>query len=496
LCLKGSDASFADRQSMPFYWARRDFREPEARAIGVAYSFLGVRIQCAQCHKHPFDQWTKEDFVSFQSFFNGVVSSNRARREDQAEYNRMLADLGLKGKNGGQLRRDFQRLLDEGKTVPFPEVYVANTQARNRNARNRNKNAGAKKRVAKFPGGQVVDLAKYEDPREALMEWMRDDANPYFAKAFANRVWANYFNIGIVSPADDMSLANPPSNQGLLDYLAEGFRESGFDMKWLHREIANSRTYQTSWRPNETNRQDERNFSRAVPRRLPAELVYDAVRQATASDKQLAAMRTRLEGRAIAVPGTSARGSRDGDPRFALSVFGRSSRESNCDCDRSEEPNLLQTVYLQNDRDIQNMLNRKDGWLAEIAGGVAAETNGKNRRPPNYAELVRNAERRIRSLRKQGKKQQANQLQQRMVQLKKRFELDQPQQDERKGANVPELKVDQMISSAYLRTLSREPQKDEIQVARQYVQDAKDPRTGMRDILWALINTKEFIVNH
>ncbi len=408
----------------------------------------------------------------------------------------MLADLGLKGKNGGQLRRDFQRLLDEGKTVPFPEVYVAKSQAGNRNARKGKKKTEAKKRVAKFPGGQVVDLAKYKDPREALMDWMRDDANPYFAKAFANRVWANYFNVGIVSPADDMSLANPPSNQQLLDYLAEGFRESGFDMKWLHREIANSRTYQTSWRPNDTNRQDERNFSRAVPRRLPAEVVYDAVRQATSSDKQLVTMRTSLEGRAIVVPGTTARGSRDGDPRFALTVFGRSSRESNCDCDRSEEPNLLQTVYLQNDRDIQNMLNRKDGWLAEMTGGVSEKMTGKNRRPPNYAELVRNAERRIRSLRKQGKKQQADQLQQRMVQLKKRFKQDQPQQEERKAEDLPERNVDQLISSAYLRTLSREPEEDEIQVARQYVQAAKDPATGMRDILWALINTKEFIVNH
>jgi hypothetical protein len=157
--------------------------------------------------------------------------------------------------------------------------------------------------------------------------------------------------------------------------------------------------------------------------------------------------------------------------------------------------NLLQTVYLQNDRDIQNMLNRKDGWLAEIAGGVEAEPNGKGR-PPKYAEMVRNAERRIRSLRKQGKKEQANQLQQRLVQLRKRSQVDQPQQDERQAADVPQRNVDQLISSAYLRTLSREPQQDEIEIARQYVQDAKNPPTGMRDILWALINTKEFIVNH
>ena len=188
------------------------------------------------------------------------------------------------------------------------------------------------------------------------MDWMRDDANPYFAKAFANRVWANYFNVGIVSPADDMSLANPPSNQQLLDYLAEGFRESGFDMKWLHREIANSRTYQTSWRPNDTNRQDERNFSRAVPRRLPAEVVYDALRQATGNEEQLQRMQSDNDDRAIAIAGAGYRNRGRSGPSYALSVFGRSTRDSNCDCDRSQDPNLLQTVFLQNDADLFSML--------------------------------------------------------------------------------------------------------------------------------------------
>ena len=107
------------------------------------------------------------------------------------------------------------------------------------------------------------------------MDWLRSDDNPYFAKAFINRVWYNYFGRGIVEPVDDMNLANPPSNGPLLDYLAKGFAESGHDMKWLHRTILSSDAYQRSWKPNETNLQDERNFSRMVVRRLPAEVGAD-----------------------------------------------------------------------------------------------------------------------------------------------------------------------------------------------------------------------------
>ena len=122
-----------------------------------------------------------------------------------------------------------------------------------------------------------MDLSGYEDVREPLMAWLRSPDNPLFAKAFVNRVWANYFNVGIVNPPDDMNLANPPSNAPLLDYLADGFIANKFDMKWLHREILNSRSYQLSWQPNATNRLDERNFARAVPRRLPAEVAWDMV---------------------------------------------------------------------------------------------------------------------------------------------------------------------------------------------------------------------------
>src|SRR6185295_12857351 len=106
-------------------------------------------------------------------------------------------------------------------------------------------------------------------------DWMRSKENPYFSRAIVNRVWANYFGRGIVEPADDMNLANPPVNEALMDYLAEGFVAHGFDLKWLHREILNSDAYQRSWKPNDTNRLDYRNFSHAVVRQLPAEVLLD-----------------------------------------------------------------------------------------------------------------------------------------------------------------------------------------------------------------------------
>ena len=131
-----------------------------------------------------------------------------------------------------------------------------------------------------------------EDPREPIMDWLKQEDNPWFARSFVNRVWAGYFNVGIVEPTDEFTPSNPPSNPGLLNWLAQGFIQNGYDMKWLHRQIVSSETYQRSWRPNKTNRDDLRNFSRAIPRRIPAEILYDAMKQDTAKTDQLEKVRT------------------------------------------------------------------------------------------------------------------------------------------------------------------------------------------------------------
>src|SRR5262249_45243310 len=160
------------------------------------------------------------------------------------------------------------QLMGEGKTVPFPEIGAFQVRGNNNQQRGPKKvlGEGPTGPVGRVLGGDDLDLTKFEDARQPLMDWLKSPANPYFAKAFVNPVWANYFNIGIVEPPDDMSLANPPSNRALLEYLAKGFIEHNFDMKWVHRTIVNSRTYQLSWQPNETNAKDEKNFARSIPR--------------------------------------------------------------------------------------------------------------------------------------------------------------------------------------------------------------------------------------
>ena len=235
---------------------------------------------------------------------------------------------------------------------------------------------GGRVATPKLLGGEEVTLAVEKDPRAPLMEWMRRKDNPYFARAFVNRVWAVYFGAGIINPPDDMNLANPPSNAALLDHLAGGFIDHDFDMKWLHREIATSQTYQRSWRPNETNRRDERNFSRAVVRRLPAEVLVDAVAQATASTADLAKFAANLDERAIG-PRGSFQGPRSRVSAYAARVFGRSTRDANCDCSTSTEPNLLQSIYLQNDQELLAAIERPGNWLSERAGASAQAARPK-----------------------------------------------------------------------------------------------------------------------
>jgi hypothetical protein len=525
--------SFADRQHMPYFWARRNLQTPQDKAVGFAYSFMGIRIQCAQCHKHPFDQWTKRDFDQFANFFTGVSTPGRGvHPEAQDEYEAILKELGVENTRGNnnQLQREFVNYIRDGKTVPYPELFaipapkqedVAQGDRKNRKGQ-KQRNGGRSRRAAqaRLLGDEVVDLRPLDDIRSPLMDWLRSKDNPYFARAFVNRVWANYFNVGIVSPPDDLSLANPPSNRPLLDYLTAGFIDSGFDMKWLHREIVSSRTYQLSWRPNDANRLDETNFSRAVPRRIPAEVAVDAIAQATASNEEIERLAGDASTRSISYVGTQGRNNNRGGQNnlYALTVFGRSTRESNCDCDRSSEPSLLQTVYLQNDRDVQTLLDRaQGGWLSEISKqyGLPSRAAPAPRKPDNYDKQIAQLRRQIEKLKqardkdnKDGdtegdneasvKQRERNQralkeAQARLAQLQKRFE---PSKKDSPPPDARPLDMDYVIRQAYLRTLSRYPDDGELARSRQHVEQAENKLEGVRDLLWALLNTKEFIVNH
>jgi hypothetical protein len=256
------------------------------------------------------------------------------------------------------------------------------------------------------------------------MKWMNEPDNPWFAQAFVNRVWASYFNVGIVNPPDDLNPANPPSNPALLEWLVDGFVEHDFDMKWLHRQIVSSDTYQRSWVPNETNREDRRNFSRAVPRRLPAEVVYDGVKQAVAASDKSDEVRSDLSRRAIGHLSMRLAGT------YSMQVFGKPDRAVNCDCERVNQPTLLQAIFLQNDPLVDQWL-KDSGWLTEIDNQVAAGTT-----PP----------------------------------------------------------ADVLVREAWLRTLSRTPESDELARGVKRLAEAESITEGLRDLLWALINTKEFVL--
>jgi hypothetical protein len=641
--------TYAERPWLTHFWARRTIGQPQQKALSFAYTFLGVRIQCAECHKHPFDQWTQDDYKDFTKFFNRVRYG--IEPSDRPEYNQIVATFPVNPKRPNDLRQHYPKMLADGKTIPFDEVFIIPAQPRRPvqaerpqpNKKNRSKAAMAKSKekfatpiagrgaqtvtpapkprralqvadaksprreatgrrpvvaqrptknkrrlarrqrqqpaidqtTARLLGAEKVDLSRVNDPRVPLMKWLRSKKNPFFARAFVNRVWATYFNVGIVNPPDDLSLANPPSNAELLDYLAEGFIKHGYDMKWLHREIVNSRTYQLSWHVNDTNRLDQHNFSHAVLRRLPAEVAYDAVRQATASDARVAAMQHEWRDRAIGIPGSGRRGR--GGSNYALNVFGRSVRQSNCDCDRSNDPSLLQTVFLRNDNEVLGMVNDPaTGWLVQIASelappqppakpskpkkpvtavrpgsrsatirpvvasrpvkllaknapkgvpgapqsGVKSATNSKPRDEATavagrIARLTQN----IKELRADGKLDQADRLAQRVEELKKRPLASMAKRSQRnaaragrsvpripnggrllalrlKPADVPAARKAQLIRTAYLRILTRYPDERESAKAVAYLNESDNFIGAFRDLVWALVNTREFIVNH
>jgi hypothetical protein len=498
------DSAGTMEDGLIYFWGRRNFTSTEDRAIGFAYTFMGSRIQCAQCHKHPFDVWTQEDFQQFERFFARVRFSRNG--SDRDEYQAMLAELGVQDKRGGEQRRAISEALAAGQTVPFPDLTISrgDNNRRRQNDKNRKEDEEPQRQTARLLGGETVDLAEIADPRTALMDWLRNDDKQLFAKAFVNRVWANYFHRGIVEPTDDLSLANPPSNQALLNHLAEGFVASGYDMKWVHREIANSVTYQRSWRPNDTNAGDERNFSRAVPRRLPAETAYDSVLVATASDERSATFATDLEGRMILRPGAAR--NRGNGPDYALAVFGRSTRENNCDCDRSAEASLLQTVFLRNDQDTLQMIDRGDGWVAQVTRTAdnrkeSAEERPNKRDDGNPQQRVRRAEAALEKARESGNEKQIDRAERNLERAQ--AALDEAEGDTEdtespavKAEPLPAADAAALIEEAYLRTVSRFPTGPEQEIAAAYLLDADDPRQGLRDLVWTLINTKEFIVNH
>jgi len=278
--------------STNFYQIERDSLK---LTENVAQVFMGMRIQCAQCHNHPFDRWTQDDYYSFASFFTQVGRKRAADPRESIIYNR----------RSGETNHPVHK-------KPMP---------------------------AKFLGGDAPTIKSGQDRREILSEWIASPENPFFARNLANLVWAHFFGRGIIEPVDDVRVTNPASNPELLDELSRRFTEYNYDFKKLVRDVCNSRVYQLSTRPNENNGDDTRNFARSQVRRMRAEILLDAISQVTNTKNKFQGLP--LGARAVQIA--------DGQvSNYFLTTFGRATRETVCSCEVKMEPNLSQALHLLN----------------------------------------------------------------------------------------------------------------------------------------------------
>jgi hypothetical protein len=268
---------------------------PQLLAENVAQAFLGTRIQCAQCHNHPFDRWTMDDYYGFAAFFSQV---GYKQAQDPREITVFNSGTGeMKHPLGGRAMRP------------------------------------------KFLAGDVASLAAGQDYRESLAGWLASPENIAPARHLANVVWAHFLGVGVVEPVDDERVSNPPSNPLLLTALGRRLKESGFDIKPLVRDICNSRTYQLATQRNVSNALDDRNFSHGRVRRLRAEVLLDCLSQVTETHDRFPGLPQ--GGRAVQVA--------DGrTPNYFLTTFGRATRQTPCACEVKTSPTLSQALHLIN----------------------------------------------------------------------------------------------------------------------------------------------------
>jgi hypothetical protein len=360
----------------PVGWYR-EIRTPEAAVDDAAQVFLGLRIQCARCHHHPFEKWSQDDYYGFAAFFARV-----GRKPDPENPQ---GDQRIFALRSGEINHPKTSKPMKPKGLDGPEL----------------------------------DVPADQDRRQHLADWLGDTANPFFARAACNRMWTHFFSRGIVNPEDDMRVTNPPSNPELLDALAKDFIEHKYSIKHLIRTICKSRTYQLSSIPNEFNKHDKQNYARYYPKRMQAEVMHDAIVAVTGSPTSFGGLPAGT--RAIALPDESS-------ATYFLTVFGKPQRESACECERVGQANLAQSLHLLNSNEIQGKISggtRVNAWMA-----------------------------------------------------------DQAKTDSDK------------LTELWLACFARTPTADEMELATKHIEAKKDKKKeAYEDIMWALINTKEFLFN-
>jgi hypothetical protein len=302
--------SYLDNPAAAYFTVSKDTDDTMQRLTQV---FCGVRMLCARCHPHPFENWTQGDYYGVHSFFNQVG---------------VKPDPRMPG-------------VTNAKTVVLNVQQAFSTNPRT-----------AKPQPPRYLGGEEPKVEPMTDRRSGYAEWLTAPANPHFARSLVNRFWSYFFHRGIIDPVDDLRSTSPPINEPLLDALTRDFVGHGFDARHLMRGIVLSRTYQRSAVPNETNGHDDLNFSRAIPRRIPAEALLDSLVQATAVKESFAG-----------VPATfTAAQLPDGNvPNNFLSLFGKAPRSEACECERDLGSNMLQALHFINGKSILSRVTNPAG---------------------------------------------------------------------------------------------------------------------------------------
>ncbi|MEY4177736.1 MAG: hypothetical protein RLY70_1310 [Planctomycetota bacterium] len=369
-----ASGEWQDAPAINWYWQSRDDQLHQVTA-DTAQVFLGLRLQCARCHHHPYERWGQADYFGLAGFFTR---------------------LGRKG---------------FGQPPPYYASATVTTGERNP--------LTGKAPEPKYLDGPEAKFGPDEDPRHGLVDWMAKPDNPFFARVFVNRVWGHFLGRGLVHEIDDMRETNPPSNPELLDALARDFVDRKFDMKHVVRVILNSRVYQLSSEPSPDNAHDKQNFARYYGRRLVAEVFLDAVDQATGAKTRFNGVSS--QARAIDLP-------HEGFGSYFLDTFDRPRRVTSCECERSSGATLAQVLLLANSDEIENKLAAGDGRIARL---IAAKKSDR-----------------------------------------------------------------EIVDDIYLATLGRFPRADELATALPYVSESKDRAAALQDMLWTLLNTREFMFNH
>jgi hypothetical protein len=364
----------------------RQIKDQSDQVESTAQVFLGVRLQCARCHHHPFDQWSQQDYYGLAAFFSRV--GRKFGKEYQANVERIYHERGVP-------------------SLPHPKTKVPI--------------------LPTGLGGQPLDLSPDDDPREALAQWMTARDNPYFSRALVNRYWKHFFGRGLVDPEDDMRATNPASNPELLDALAHHFVQSHFDLKDLVRTICQSRVYQLSAEANAYNLEDRQHHARFYPRRMIGEVLLDSIDDVLMTKSNLGgAPPLPPDARAVQLPHFPY------PSQYFLQIFGTPEGSTPCECERIDTANLAQNLHLMNS--------------GEVLGKVAAPTG-------RAAAL----------------------------------------------AADKSLSKEQKVRQIFLLVYSRAPRPREMDRALRHLSGAKDPaqeKALLEDLLWALINTKEFMFNH